>query len=505
MLRSRNTWNVWMVVMVVVLMAAASTHAAITKWTGGGDGTRWSDPLNWDNGVPGGTDTAALWGNVGGGTSITVYVEEGDQAVNNIETFRGVILEGTDQDDATERKLTLNGNITGVLGASDHSGTVSIKCDLELTGDTVWDVTARAGSTIAVSRVVSETVQSDITIRNTGTSTNDSTFSADPTITGDLIILEGRTQALVTGWGSTLNSIILGDTTGDKDVVLATGSGQSIVAPIVVRAGSSGYRGIQVGHTWNGGTLTGPTIALGGDLTFVNNGPLAVYNTMSGVGGVVQNGATTIGTRLTADNTNQGDTDVTTGVLIVAGTTSGQGDYIIRADGSLTGDGQIGLASGKAVTVQSGGTLLPGNCTSTRTPLTTQVIGELTIDGDLVLLDGAELEFQLGDDVVAGTDYDTVTLLSDLTLDGTLNVTQMGGFDATTGVYTLFSGVDALTDNGLETSGLDGIDHWIDTTQTGFVYLRTGETAPIAAIPEPAGLGLIGLALLAVRRKRSPL
>ncbi|HUJ12004.1 MAG TPA: hypothetical protein VL171_18500 [Verrucomicrobiae bacterium] len=69
--------------------------------------------------------------------------------------------------------------------------------------------------------------------------------------------------------------------------------------------------------------------------------------------------------------------------------------------------------------------------------------GTITISGNLVARPSASLNFDLG------TNSDLVTVNGNLTLDGTLNVTNSGGFTNTT--YTLFTYGGTLTTNGSPT------------------------------------------------------
>jgi fibronectin-binding autotransporter adhesin len=92
--------------------------------------------------------------------------------------------------------------------------------------------------------------------------------------------------------------------------------------------------------------------------------------------------------------------------------------------------------------------------------------GTLTISNNLVVNGGAVLEYELG------TSSDLVAVSSNLTLGGTLNVTDSGGF-TTPATYTLFSYGGILTDNGLivGTTPNPILDYAVDTGNAGLVQL----------------------------------
>src|ERR1051326_2343964 len=122
-----------------------------------------------------------------------------------------------------------------------------------------------------------------------------------------------------------------------------------------------------------------------------------------------------------------GNLTVSNGTLLVnnsAGSGTGTGLVTVASGAKLGGSGVIGAS----VTVN--GTLAPGNSP-----------GTLTISNDLVSAGGAVLQYELG------TTSDLAVLTGNLTLGGTLNITDAGGF--ADGTYTLFTYGGALTYNGL--------------------------------------------------------
>ena len=66
---------------------------------------------------------------------------------------------------------------------------------------------------------------------------------------------------------------------------------------------------------------------------------------------------------------------------------------------------------------------------------------------------GSLLDYELGlPDIVGGTTNDLIIVTGGLTLDGTLNIADAGGFSR--GVYRLINYGGALTDNGLLIGGV---------------------------------------------------
>ncbi|WP_082831125.1 autotransporter domain-containing protein, partial [Pseudovibrio sp. W64] len=178
------------------------------------------------------------------------------------------------------------------------------------------------------------------------------------------------------------------------------------------------------------GTLDASTVEFGAGTGVINFNHTDTDYTfsadISGNGSVNQLSGTTI---LTGTNTNIGDTIVSGGKLVVNGSI---GNVTVNG-GTLGGSGTI---NGSA-TVTSG-TIAAGNSP-----------GTLTVGGNLSLTAASVLDFELGSPSgTAGVDSDLIAVGGDLTLDGSLNVIDAGGFDA--GVYNLITYGGSLTDNDLE-------------------------------------------------------
>jgi autotransporter-associated beta strand protein len=206
--------------------------------------------------------------------------------------------------------------------------------------------------------------------------------------------------------------------------------------------------------TLNGGTLNLQGHSIGSatqpiDTRNFQSGTLLNVAAINGTAGLTK---TTSGTlTLAGANTYTGATLVSGGTLLVSGSLSTSAVTVASA-ATLAGTGSMG----GSVTVNAGGIFAPG-------PLAG--IGTLTLSNALNLASGSLLQYSLG----ASNDLSVVG--GALTLDGTLNITDAGGFGV--GAYTLFTYTGALTNNGLVigTVPTPGLSYLIDTNTVGQVNL----------------------------------
>ncbi len=150
---------------------------------------------------------------------------------------------------------------------------------------------------------------------------------------------------------------------------------------------------------------------------------------------------------LSGSNTYAGSTTVSNGALVVNGALTASPVTVAPA-GTLAGNGTIS----NVATIN--GTLAPGN----------GGVGTLNFDNNLVVNSGATLNYELG----ASNDLTAVT--GNLTLGGTLNVANAGGFGA--GSYTLFTYGGTLTYNGLTVGAAPGgFQYTVSTNIPGQIKL----------------------------------
>jgi polygalacturonase/PKD repeat protein len=149
------------------------------------------------------------------------------------------------------------------------------------------------------------------------------------------------------------------------------------------------------------------------------------------------------------------------GTVLINNTTgsgTGTGAVTVVSGATLGGTGIIG----GPVTVN--GALAPGNGP-----------GTLTVSNDLAASAGAALQYQLG------TSSDLTAISGNLTLGGTLNVTDAGGFTNTT--YTLFTYGGTLLYNGLSIGATPNANftYTVSTNTVGQVNLIVAAPAPVAS------------------------
>ena len=237
--------------------------------------------------------------------------------------------------------------------------------------------------------------------------------------------LAGTTMVVKAGTGTltihTTNSYS-GATIVDNGTLIVDGSLDQ--SPVTIRSRGA----LQIGGGGTSGAL-GANIVNNGVLIFNRSDAATNGATISGSGSLSQLGGGAL--TLTGNNTYGGGTAVSNGALLVnnaAGSGTGTGAVTVAGGGSMGGTGVI------AGPVTVSGTLAPG-------PAGGGSVGTLTISNNLVINSSATLNYALG----AGSDLTVVS--SNLTLRGTLNVSDAGGFGA--GTYGLFTYGRTLTFNGL--------------------------------------------------------
>ncbi|GGF88688.1 hypothetical protein GCM10007301_55800 [Azorhizobium oxalatiphilum] len=259
---------------------------------------------------------------------------------------------------------------------------------------------------------------------NGGTLTNGALAGAITSTGGAISSLSGTASLAATSGSSTtlagINSYT-GATTINGTLIGLNDSAFSFASQTTVNTGGVMDLGgfVQsVDHVLlNGGTIQNG--ALAGDVS-------STGGTLSSVIGVMSLSATGGTTTIAGSNGFNGPTTVTGGTLLVNGTLSNSA-VTVNGGGVLSGAGSIG----QQVTVQDG--TLVG------------VHGSTLTVGALVLNAASNVNVDLGP-TSSGTALFQVT--NNLTLDGTLNITNTGSFGA--GIYRLFNYGGVLTNNGLE-------------------------------------------------------
>jgi fibronectin-binding autotransporter adhesin len=240
--------------------------------------------------------------------------------------------------------------------------------------------------------------------------------------------------------------------------------------------------------SFGGGSVTSGTLT---STTFLaTSGSVAA--SLAGVGGTLTK--TTAGTfTLAGDNSYTGATAVNAGTLFVNGDQSAAiGAVTVASAATLGGSGTIG----GAVSILGGGIVAPGTSP-----------GTLTVANSFTLADASILSFELSaqDTTIGGGINDLITGVTNLTLDGVLDITGSGDWTtvADNTAWRLFNYSGSIVDNGLVLGSTPtlaaGQSFQIDTATVGQVN--------IVVVPEPGALALAGIgvavAAWAARRRRN--
>jgi polygalacturonase/PKD repeat protein len=168
------------------------------------------------------------------------------------------------------------------------------------------------------------------------------------------------------------------------------------------------------------------------------------------------------------------------------------GSFIISNSGTLLVNPGVGGTGTNPVIVLSGATLggngvIGGPVTVNGTLAPGSSPGTLTISNNLAVNAGAALQYELG------TNSDLTAVSGNLSLDGTLNIADAGGF--ITNTYTLFTYVGTLTDNGLTvgTTPDASLAYTFDTNTPGLVKLVVAIPPPVAGFIASATAGIAPL------------
>jgi fibronectin-binding autotransporter adhesin len=362
--------------------------------------------------------------------------------------------------------LQVNGALTTSTIALNGAGTLTVNGTVQAPGATPSTITGDAGaSTINVNfggtlRAngdlgggndvvnVSGTLATGLAALNLGTG-NDTLMLNDTAVlsgvgvdagtggesgTGDT--LQVNTAAGRTVDGATVTSFESLNKQGAGALIL-TGN-HSYSAGTTIQAGT-----LQVGNGATVGALTTPTVANNAALAFNLDNAYTFAGAISG-SGVINKLGTGV-TTLTGTNSYTGATSVNAGTLLVNGNQSGAtGQTSVASGAALGGIGTIG----GSVTVADGGAINPGDGGN--------AAGTLTINGALALNNNSALNYNFGQANVAGGAFnDLINVGGNLTLDGTLNITQTSGGTFGPGVYRVMNYGGALTNNGLNVASPD--------------------------------------------------
>jgi len=293
---------------------------------------------------------------------------------------------------------------------------------------------------------------------------------------------------LVTGTGSVwsnLTGLYVGNNGAGNQLVISNGGAvYSSSGFIGYTSASNNVSVTGAGSVWrnsgslcvgyNASSVSNKLTVSGGALYVTNGSSNAVLDVRRGT--LTLNSGTVTVDRLTLTNASSVIT-FNSGVLITKSTTVSNGVPFMVGDGTsaatlnLAG-GTHSFVNGLAITnnaVLAGTGTINSNVTLAGILSPGSSPGTITNSGNLTLQPGAVLNFDLG------TNSDLVVVNGNLTLGGTLNVSDSGGF--TNGTYTLFSYGGTLTTNGsssILTIGTTPNANWnytVDISSNGYVHL----------------------------------
>ena len=416
--------------------------------------------------------------NVISGTGSLVQAGVGQIALTGTNTYTGLTTTNVGSTLALGPVWHLStpaGGPTGDVGASSqvvNNGVLQINRTTAMT----------LGQTVSGSGTLNK-YQTSVT-----TLTGDNTYSGGTLVNaGTLQVGDGGTTGTVGSGGVLVNAGGLlafnrGNTLNAVNAISGAGAVAQIGTGTTVLTGNSTYTG---GTTISGGTLQvgngGATGNIVGNVT--DNGVLAFNRSndvifggvIAGSGRVVKDGAGAL--TLTGNNTYAGVTSVNAGTLLVNGALASAA-VNVATGATVGGTGTIG----GAVSVGSGGTIAPG-----ASP------GTLTV-GSLILTPGSQLTYELGTPNVVGGLNDRIAVIGDLTLGGTLQITDTGSFASTPGSYRLIDYGGILTGAAGDlalgaTPGYAPGDALVQTTIAGQVNLITSQAGLPVAFWDGAGAG----------------
>ena len=232
----------------------------------------------------------------------------------------------------------------------------------------------------------------------------------------------------------------------------------------------------------------------------------------SGAGGFVKSGTGATGSLvLRGANTFTGNTTINTGTLRLGtgGSITSSGTISVASEAVF--DTNTGFSLATTQWLQGSGTVL-GNVSALGTiaPGASGSAGTLFFANSPALGSGSVLSYGLnGADTTAGGGInDLSSVASNLTLDGTLNVSEIGAgsfLSATQGsTWRLFDYTGNLTDNGLSlgtTPALSpGLNFSVDTSTPNQVNLIV---VPEPAVIAPTLFGLVAVWVVRARRRRA--
>ncbi len=357
--------------------------------------------------ISGGSLTASALSNVGGGAATGLLVSSGSATFNggltaDLADDSDVLIKATGGSlTAASLALGRSGFIATTLPAAGstadglyvNGGTVNIKGNLNMSSSDQVDSSASAridSGVLTIDGTV--TIGLDNSSRWSVLDVNGGTLTLTNTTTGVSLggPYAGNAELLIRNGNATIGRIGLGyGTVADSNVLNQTGGSLYVGSGGIAQVSPNALPMITLiggilGATanWSSSlpmTLGGTTIQAADASGSAHN--ISLSGTLSGTGNLVKTGAGTL--TLSGTNTYAGTTTISGGILLANNTirsATGVGTVTVASGGTLGGTGIVA----SAVTVDSGGALVPGN------PL-----GTLTLSNNLTLAAGSTTFIQV--------------------------------------------------------------------------------------------------------------
>ena len=357
---------------------------------------------------------------------------------------------------ATTSGIIVNG---AILNAVNYNTAATLALDTSGTATISGN-----GLTIAGAATNNNTTASALSFTGTGTITlatlaggGSTRFGSDAAITGGVstgtVTVVGLLTAPLSGGTVNAGSLTSTSITGGTNTI----SGAASITTFNSSSGSTTVGGVATVTTLTTGTLNlnGATSSIatlnGGEITLGTNTALTVSagTSSTGISGptgsLVKNTSGTL--TLAGTHTYGGTTTVSAGSLIVNGAIASGSAVSVNSTGTLGGSGTVG-----AVTVNTGGTISPGNSPGT---LTT---------GNVIFALGGNYNWQLlNSGSAAGTGYDFISSTGSLTINATsetpfkINLWSLSN-SSTSGNATFNANANLTLTLGTFATGITGFD-----------------------------------------------
>ncbi|GET24068.1 S-layer family protein [Prolixibacter sp. NT017] len=330
-------------------------------------------------------------------------------------TLSGIITGANNLVKSGPGTLTLSGTNTYSGTTTVDAGTLSVSSDSNLGNGAL---TLSSGTNLALTGAT--TVDNAVVLSGNATVNT----SANATLSG---VISGTGNLTKTGTGTlTLSgSNTYSGTTSTSAGILQVASDSNLGTGAVNLAGST--------LAVSGATTIDNAVNLSGSSTVRASADATLSGVVSGSGSLTKQGSASL--TLSNTDTYTGSTTISAGTLMVTGALSGTASLTVGNTATLAGDGSVFGSGTPTLTVQSGGTLAPGNS-----------VGTLTVNGNLNVSSGGMLVIDINGNT-AGTGYDQVAVSGTVDVTGaTISVAH--NYSAGKSVsYTIINndGSDAIT------------------------------------------------------------